>query len=100
MGIQIKYYNEALRHGGCGEAVNTADCGSVMRAFESRQPPQSGNDGNMETPGPIPNPEVKHILGDDSFRAKIANCQAVLRGIQSDSSFFILSTIPYADNLL
>ena len=34
---RIMYTNKA--HGGCGEVVNTADCGSVMRAFESRQPP-------------------------------------------------------------
>ncbi len=60
--IIVKHYE----FGGCGEAVNTADCGSVMRAFESRQPPQSGDDGNMETPGHISNPEVKHVLGDDS----------------------------------
>ena len=27
-----------LNHGGCGEVVNTADCGSVIRGFESRFP--------------------------------------------------------------
>ena len=29
-----------MAHGGRGEAVNTADCGSVMRGFDPHPPPQ------------------------------------------------------------
>lgn len=55
-------------NGGCGEVVNTADCGSVTRAFESRQPPQRyGNYRAMDTPGHISNPEVKCSIGDGSW---------------------------------
>ena len=28
-----------MYNGGCGEVVNTADCGSVIRGFESLQSP-------------------------------------------------------------
>lgn len=37
--------------------------------------PRSGDDRRVDTPGLISNPEVKHSLGDDSRKAKIACCQ-------------------------
>ena len=39
----LYYLGTQQIYGGCGEVVNTADCGSVMRAFESRQPPHLEN---------------------------------------------------------
>ena len=37
--------------------------------------PLIGDDSKVDTPLPIPNREVKHFNGEDSFIAKIASCQ-------------------------
>lgn len=37
--IHDEFDNIIKRHGDCGEAVNTAGCGPVMRGFESHQSP-------------------------------------------------------------
>lgn len=36
----IGYNITRLTHGGCGEVVNTAGCGPVMRGFDPHRPPQ------------------------------------------------------------
>ena len=53
-----------LTYGGCGEAVNTADCGSVIRGFESLQSPQ------QKTPVIFRNGKLRY-------------CLAVLRKVQT-----------------
>lgn len=35
----IGYNITRLTHGGCGEVVNTAGCGPVMRGFDPHRPP-------------------------------------------------------------
>ena len=32
-------YTDFVINGGCGEVVNTLDCGSSMRGFDPHQPP-------------------------------------------------------------
>lgn len=39
--ITIGYNTSCLRNGGCGEVVNTAGCGPVMRGFDPHRPPHN-----------------------------------------------------------
>ncbi len=47
----------------------------------------SGDDGEVVTPVPIPNTEVKHFSAEDSIMdAKIGRCQANLTYFKHESS--------------